>query len=315
VRRRLSRGRSTALPCALMACVAVAGSVGLARAQEPAADTHAGHAMPMPSASTVPAGTADNAGSPAAPAMSVDIAAMQRGAPPSDARDPNAYSEGQTFGAMRPKMEDSSNFAALRVDNLEATRVESHTLVPYDLEAWYGRTFDRGVLKSEGDIEGGKLTEARTELLWSHAFAAFWDRQLGLRYDSGEGPDRRWLAFGVEGLSPYKFELEATAYVGESGRTALRFDGSRELLITQKLILQPRLEANVYGKDDPERGLGRGLADVAASIRLRYELRREIAPYVGVEWTRKYGDTADLARANGQDPNDAEVVVGVRLWF
>ena len=245
----------------------------------------------------------------------MDLGTMQRGAPPPDARDPNAYSDGQTFGAMRPKMEDAHSFAALRVDNLEATRVDGHTAVPYDLEAWYGRTFDRGVLKAEGDVEGGKVTEARTEFLWSHAFAPFWDRQLGMRYDSGEGPNRRWLAFGVEGLSPYKFELEATAYVGESGRTALRFDGSRELLITQKLILEPRLEANVYGKDDVERGIGRGLSDVTASMRLRYEFRREIAPYVGVEWVRKYGATADLARASGQDPNDSQVVVGVRFWF
>ena len=300
---------------ALAVGIATAVSSGPVWAQDSAnSDAHAEHKMPMPSAAGGGPAAADNAGSTTA-SMSMNIGAMQRGAPPPDARDPNAYSDGETFGAMRPKMEDDRNFAALMVDNLEAVRVDGHTVVPYDLEAWYGRTFDRGVLKSEGDVEGGKVTEARTELLWSHALAPFWDRQLGVRYDSGEGPDRRWLAFGVEGLSPYKFELEATAYVGESGRTALRFDGSREFLVTQKLILKPRLEATVYGKDDVERGIGSGLSDVAASVRLRYEVRREIAPYVGVEWVRKLGATADLARAGGEDPHDTEVVVGVRFWF
>jgi copper resistance protein B len=314
--------------CVLI-CAAAAG-VGVAWAQAPAeGDAHAGHTMPMPAHSDGQAGhtmpmpattsaepsTTDSAGSPAGEPMKMDVGAMQRGSPPPDARDPNAYSDGQTFGALKPKMADAHSFAALRVDNLEAMRVDGRTVAAYDLEAWYGRTFDRGVLKSEGDIEGGKATDVRTELLWSHAFASFWDRQVGLRHDSGEGPARTWLAFGVEGLSPYKFELEATAYLGESGRTALRFDGSREFLITQKLILKPRLEANAYGQEDVARGIGRGLSDVMASIRLRYEIRRQIAPYVGVEWVRKYGATADLARANGQVPNDSKVVLGVRFWF
>ena len=118
-----------------------------------------------------------------------------------------------------------------------------------------------------------------------------------------------------QGLAPYWFELEATAYLGESGRTAMRLDASYELLLTQKLILQPRIEANFYGKDDRARGLGSGLSDLSSQLRLRYEIRREFAPYIGIEWSRKFGDTEDLARAAGEDPSDVRIIAGLRYWF
>ena len=245
----------------------------------------------------------------------MDMGPVQGGSPPPDARDPHAYSGGQDFGPLKLELADARRLASLRVDNLEVVRTRGNTFVPYDLEAWYGRTYDRAVLKAEGDIDGGELAEARTELLWGHAFAAFWDSQLGVRYDSGAGPNREWLAFGVEGLAPYWFEIEATAYLGESGRSALRLDASYDLLLTQKLVLQPRIEANIYGKRDVERGLGSGLSDVSAALRVRYEIRRELAPYFGIEWVRKYGETEDLARAAGDDPNDARLVAGLRFWF
>ena len=245
----------------------------------------------------------------------MDMGPVQGGSPPPDARDPHAYSGGQDFGPLKLELADARRLASLRVDNLEVVRTHGNTLVPYDLEAWYGRTYDRAVLKAEGDIDGGELAEARTELLWGHAFAAFWDSQLGVRYDSGAGPNREWLAFGVEGLAPYWFEIEATAYLGEAGQSALRLDASYDLLLTQKLVLQPRIEANIYGKRDVERGLGSGLSDVSAALRVRYEIRRELAPYFGIEWVRKYGETEDLARAAGDDPNDARLVAGLRFWF
>jgi len=245
----------------------------------------------------------------------MDMGPVQGGSPPPDARDPHAYSGGQDFGPLKLELADTRRLASLRVDNLEVVRTRGNTFVPYDLEAWYGRTYDRAVLKAEGDIDGGELAEARTELLWGHAFAAFWDSQLGVRYDSGAGPNREWLAFGVEGIAPYWFEIEATAYLGEAGQSALRLDASYDLLLTQKLVLQPRIEANIYGKRDVERGLGSGLSDVSAALRVRYEIRRELAPYFGIEWVRKYGETEDLARAAGDDPNDARLVAGLRFWF
>lgn len=247
----------------------------------------------------------------------MDMGSMQGGSAPPDARDPNAYSDGVDFtrGASRLELADGRRFASVLAENLEAARVDGTTVVPYDLEAWFGDTYDRAVLKAEGDIEDGGIEEARTELLWGHAFAPYWDRQIGVRHDSGEGPNRSWLAFGVEGLAPYWFDLEITGYLGESSRTALRVDASYEILITQRLVLQPRLEANFYGKRDIERGLGSGLADLSAGFRLRYEIRRELAPYIGIERVSQRGGTADLTRLTGGDPSDTRFVAGLRFWF
>ena len=145
--------------------------------------------------------------------------------------------------------------------------------------------------------------------------AAYWDTQLGVRYDSGEGPDRGWLAFGIQGLAPYWFEVDATAYVGDEGRSALRLSLEYELLLTQKLVLQPRLEVNFNGQKDAERALGSGLSDLTVGFRLRYEILREFAPYVGVEWAGQYGGTADYARVAGDDPRETRVVAGLRFWY
>ena len=246
----------------------------------------------------------------------MDHGAMQGGDPPPDARDPHAYSGGYTLDPARPlRMGDEQNFGSLLVDRLESARTRDNSFTTYELQGWFGRDYDRAVLKAEGKIDGGKLQNARTELLWGHAVAAYWDTQLGVRYDSGEKPDRRWLAFGLQGLAPYWFEVDATAYVGEAGRTALRLDAEYELLLTQKLILQPKVETNFYGKSDAARGLGSGLSDVSVALRLRYEIRREFAPYVGIERSNKYGGTADFARAAGQRTSESRVVAGLRFWF
>ena len=259
--------------------------------------------------------TAGEAHAQAGSVMEMD--SMQGGSPPPDARDPHAYSDGVGFtrGDARPRLADEHSFRSILIDNLEVSRVDGETVVPYDLEAWFGRTYDRAVLKAEGDFEDGDLEEARTELLWGHAIAAYWDTQLGIRYDSGAGPNRTWLAAGIEGLAPYWFDLEVTAYIGESSRTALRVDASYDMLISQRLILEPRFEANFYGKDDPEYGLGSGLSDIALGLRLRYEIRRELAPYVGIEWSNQYGSTEKLTRAANSDPSDARLTAGLRFWF
>lgn len=241
---------------------------------------------------------------------------MQGGTAPPDARDPHAYSGGEDFGPIpRPRMGDEDKFGALMLDRLEAVRTDDNTSTAYDLQAWYGRDYDRAVLKAEGEIDNGQLQDAHTDLLWGHALAAYWNTQLGMRHDSGVGPDRNWLAFGIQGLAPYWFELDTTAYVGESGRTAVQLEAEYELLLTQKLILQPRIEANVHGKRDAARETGSGLTDLSAGLRLRYEIEREFAPYVGVEWVGRYGATADYARAAGEDTKKARVVAGLRVWY
>lgn len=248
---------------------------------------------------------------------------MQGGPAPADARDPHVYSGGFTRGAgtyalpesQRLRLADEHNFGSLLVDRLEWNYTRDGNSTAYDTQAWFGRDYNRLVIKAEGEVAHGKLEEARTELLWGHAIATFWDTQLGVRYDSGEGPDRGWLAFGVQGLAPYWFEVDAAAYVGDNGRTALRLGAEYELLLTQKLVLQPRIEVNAYGKSDIERGIGSGLSEAQTGLRLRYEFTRQFAPYIGVERASKFGKTASLARADGEKAGETRWVAGVRFWY
>jgi Uncharacterized protein involved in copper resistance len=248
---------------------------------------------------------------------------MQGGAAPADARDPHAYANGLTLesgpyafpGPRQLRLSDEHAFGSVLLDRLERVDTKDGNATAYEAQAWFGGTYDRLVLKAEGDVADGKLEEARTEVLWGHAVAPFWDTQLGVRQDSGAGPDRTWLAVGIQGLAPYWFDVDATAYVGGAGRTALRLSGEYELLLTQRLILQPRMEVNLYGRRDEARGLGSGLADATTGLRLRYEFSRQFAPYVGVEWAGKFGQTADFARAEGQRTRQTRYVAGVRLWF
>ena len=235
---------------------------------------------------------------------------------PTDARDPHAYSGGYSQGAMASHgMSDQAYFGGLKVERLEHAQSRDNSFHAYDLQSWCGKDYNKLVLKAEGEVDEGKLHEARTELLWSHALTAYWDTQLGVRYDSGLAPDRKWLAMGVQGLAPYWFEMDAAVYVSEQGRTALRLSAEYELLLTQKLILQPRGEANFYGKPDTDRELGSGLSNLTAGVRMRYEIHREFAPYMGVEWSKQFGGTADYARAAGERTNETRVIAGVRFWY
>ena len=241
---------------------------------------------------------------------------MQGGAAPANARDPHAYSGGYSLGTMAEHgMADSMYLSGLMVDRLETAQSSNDAFQAYELQGWIGKDYNRLVVKAEGEVDSGNLHEARTELLWSHAQTTYWDTQLGMRYDSGLAPDRKWLALGVQGLAPYWFEVDAAAYIGEQGRSALRLSAEYELLLTQKLILQPRLEANLYGKEDPSREQGSGLSSLAAGLRLRYEIRREFAPYIGVEWNGKFGGTADYARASGERSSETRIIGGVRFWY
>lgn len=241
---------------------------------------------------------------------------MQGGAAPAGARDPHAYSGGYDFGAIAPpRMADVAYMGGLLVNRLERAQSRDGSANAYDLQGWFGKDYERLALKAEGEVAEGKLHQARTELLWGHALATYWNTQLGVRYDSGIAPDQPWLAFGVQGLAPYWFEVDATAYIGKQGRSALRLGAEYELLLTQKLILQPRVEANLSGKQDAASEIGSGLSNLTTGLRLRYEIRRELAPYLGVEWGGKFGGTADFARAAGERSNETRLIAGARFWF
>jgi len=230
-------------------------------------------------------------------------------------RDPHAYSDGRDFGGMRPHFADEKVFASLWAEQFELQWDDGDRTGAWDVQAWAGRDYDRVSFKSEGERVGGDFRDVRNELLWTHAVRAFWDAQLGIRHDSGGGARRNWLVLGVQGLAPYWFEVEAAAYLGPGGRVAFRLDLSYELLFTQRLILEPRLEADYYTRDDPLRDVGHGLSEVVTGLRLRYEVRREFAPYLGLEQTRLIGATGDLARAGGAPAQETAVVAGIRFWF
>ena len=243
------------------------------------------------------------------------MGAMQGGKAPPNARSPD-YSDGVTYGPMKGMdMADNAPMGMLLIDQLEAFHGSDANGQTWEAEGWYGNDVDKLWLRTEGERSGGKLEDADLEAFWNRNIATFWSTQLGIRHDFGEGPSRTWAAFGVQGLSPYWFELEATAYVGQSGRTAARLRAEYELLLTQRLILQPEAEINLYGKDDPARRIGSGLSDVQFGLRLRYEVNRQFAPYVGVNLIRRVGATADFAREDSQPVFDRQIVAGVRLWF
>lgn len=208
-------------------------------------------------------------------------------------------------------LEDPFNRSVL-FDQLELYDSDS---LRWDATAWLGYAFNRLAIRTEGERVDGDTERAELELLWSHSFARWWDVVAGARSDFEPGSSRNWAAIGIQGLSPYRFELEGTTYVGEGGDVAARFEGEYELLITSRLILQPQLELNWYGQSDPERRIGSGLSSVEAGLRLRYEFRREVAPYIGLVRERRVGSTADFARADGLDPKDTSLVAGIRLRF
>ena len=184
-----------------------------------------------------------------------------------------------------------------------------------DSRGWVGRDRDRVWFRAEGDSENGRVGEAQAHVLYGRQFSRWWDVVAGIRQDFRPGPAQTWAAFGVQGLAPYWFEVEATGYVGASGRTHARFEVEYELLLTNRLVLQPLVEAEIFGKSDPERGVGAGLSTTDVGFRLRYEFRREVAPYVGITWKNKWGKTADFAEAAGEETGGARFVTGLRLWF
>lgn len=184
-----------------------------------------------------------------------------------------------------------------------------------DYLSWIGGDRNRLWIRSEAESERGRLENAFVDVLWGRAIARWWDVVAGVRQDFRPGPSRTWVGAGMQGIAPYWFEVEATAYVGEGGRTHARFEVEYELLLTNRLILQPIVEAELYGKSDPERGLGAGLSAFETGVRMRYEFKREFAPYIGVTWNRKMFGTADFARAEGEQVSGARLAVGLRTWF
>ncbi len=185
----------------------------------------------------------------------------------------------------------------------------------WNLDAWLGHDLHKVWLKSEGEAIDGSLEEAELQLLYSRAVAPYWDLQVGWRGDLQPTPRRHWLTLGARGLAPWFIEVDTALFVGESGRTALRLDMDYDLLLTQRLILSPEVELNAHGHNDRALGVGSGLSDITWGLRLRYEIHREFAPYIGVRHQRHHGGSARLRRDAGERTSDTRLVLGVRFWY
>lgn len=200
-------------------------------------------------------------------------------------------------------------------------RLEAQTGKGGDGWAWEGalRTggdVDRLWIRTEGEGElGGSVDDAGVQALWGHAIGPWFDLQAGVRHQFLTGADRTQLSVGVEGLAPYMFDITAAAFISTQGEVTARVGAEIDQRLTQRLILQPRVEANLSAQDVPEIGLGAGFTALQAGVRLRYEIQREFAPYVGVEWHKQFGRTADFTRASGGNPDRVVAVAGIRAWF
>ena len=260
----------------------------------PQADPHAGHTMP--------------AAAPSSPAPSAELPSF---IPRLTDEDRKAAFPDLPGHAVHDRAVQSF----ILLDQFEWQASRETGAVSLDSKGWIGGDRNRIWLRAEGQGEGRRVEDAELHALFGRQISRWWDVVAGMRQDFRPGPAQTWAAVGVQGLAPYWFEIEATAYVGAAGQTRARFEAEYELLLTKRLVLQPRAELELAGKSDPERGVGAGISTTDFGLRVRYEIRRELAPYVGLVWRNTWGKTADFAEAAGEERGGARLVTGLRLWF
>ncbi len=256
-------------------------------------------------------------------------AALFAWAGPANAQAAGAQTPGEAADAYFGRAAMSEARAALRnehgagtnwfllADRLEYQTDEGAPALLFDGQGWWGTDGNKLWVKSEvaRDFDAGRFEEAELQALWSRPVARFFDVQAGVRHDFVRGARRTFGVVGVQGLAPYWFEIDAAVFVSGEGDVSARVEAEYDLLLTQRLILQPRTELNFAVQDVEEAGVGSGLSTAELGLRLRYEFQRQFAPYVGVNWERAVGETADFARDSGEDASAASFVAGVKLWF
>ncbi|MEY4640230.1 MAG: hypothetical protein RLZZ227_224 [Pseudomonadota bacterium] len=312
------------------------------------ADPHAGHTMPAAAAGADPhAGHA-----PPAPAEPADPHAGHTPPAAATAADPHAGHDMATMGAsdaatrdQPPSAEafagpehaadllhDSADMARARAgllgehgdfralflmaDQFELRNHDGEEALVWDAQGWYGGDIDKFWIKSEGEVAADTVPDTiEVQTLWSRALHPWFDFQAGARWDFESGFERSHLVLGFQGLSPYRFELDAAAFLSDEGDLSARVEAEYDLWLTQRLVLQPRLEAEFAASDIPERSIASGLSSAEFGARLQYQLAREFAPYAGVVYERLFSGTADAARLQGRDSGGWRAVLGVRSWF
>ena len=300
----------------------------MAPAQTPAVDPHAGHTM-APTQADPHAGHDMSAMTGRAPNIPTSVDAvggrMVETPPPAAARAAPAHAADLLFdpavmAASRKQLlveNGDVRTTAVLIDTLEAGFGDGEKSYSWSAQGWTGGDINRFWWKTEGEgAFDGKLHDAEVQALYSRAIAPFWDVQAGVRQDfRPDGDDTTHLTVGVQGVAPYWFEMSAAAFLSTEGDLTARAEAEYDQRITQKWILQPAIEAALSASDIPELEIGSGLTAITAGLRLRYEIRKEFSPYLGVEWTRSFGDTADYARARGDDVDATRLVVGLKAWF
>lgn len=216
---------------------------------------------------------------------------------------------------------DNQVFSFLLIEQLEFRAVTGMNMVRWDAQGWVGTDTNKLWVKIEGEVNvsGPGAGDAEIQMLYSRMIAPFWDVQAGIRYDRafGTGPDqdRGFLVLGFQGLAPYKFEVEPVLFISQDGDVSARLTATYDLLFSQKIVLQPRLESNFAVQRVRAFNVGKGLNDIQIGMRLRYEIKREFAPYIGFSWFHRFGDTAAIVRSKGEKPNYFTAVFGLRMWF
>ena len=212
-------------------------------------------------------------------------------------------------------MEDDPIVTKVLIDQLETRITDGDDPLVLEAQAWIGKDLNKFVIKADIEQVKSETEELELQALYSRAISPYWDLQIGVRQDQKPKPNRDWLAIGFQGVAPYWFEIDSALFIGESGQVGLRFEAEYEWMLTQRWVLSPEVEINLHSKDDSATGTGSGLSDTQIGLRLRYEVKREFAPYIGVNWNKKYGNTATFAKNDGESVNDTQFVVGIRAWF
>lgn len=217
--------------------------------------------------------------------------------------------------AAAEEMAHAQWYSLVMLDRFELRLHDGAGSLHWDAHAWVGGDNHRLWLRLDGSRTDNQVDDTEVQLLYSRPISPFWDVQAGLRHDDTPLGARSHAVLGLHGLAPYWVEVDAAAFVSEQGAWSARIEAEQDWLITQRLIVQPRVETALAARDDQEAGIGRGVNEVKLELRLRYEIRREIAPYLGVTWRRLLGETAGLARQAGAADDEAAVVAGLRLWY
>jgi len=202
-------------------------------------------------------------------------------------------------------------------ERLEYHSNDGDPLIAWEAQAWAGGDIQKLWFKTQGKYEAddGRFEEAEVQALYSRAISPFWNLQTGIRHDIRPDPSRTYAAVGAQGVAPYWFEIDVQLFLSDKGNLSARLEAEYEFRLTQRLLLQPRIELNGAFTDDEGIGIGSGLSTAEAGLRLRYEITREFAPYVGVSWNRAFGETEDFIRAEGEAGDQVSWVAGIRFWF